>query len=290
MKTVKKVSKSEEFRWDRHPCFSEAAHMKWGRIHLPVAPLCNISCKYCLRRLNKTENRPGVAAKIISPEEAIKEIDKARKKFPITVAGIAGPGESLVNEETFQTFELVEKYHPDLLKCLSSNGLLLPDCIDRLRKLKVSAVTVTANSLRPETAEKIYNFVNFKGKTYKGKEAAELLIKHQIEGVKKAVKAGFILKINTVYIPGINSGEVEEIAKFYSGLGITIMNIIPLIPVHEMSKEKEPTCEELKVAREQCEPYIKQFKKCQQCRADAVGIPGIHGGGKRLADSEYFHG
>jgi len=217
---------------ERHPCFSEAAHMKYGRVHLAVAPICNISCKYCIRALNKREDRPGVAEKILTPEEALKKIEEARKIYPITVAGIAGPGESLANNETFETFRLIDKFHPDLIKCLSTNGLLLLDCIERLKELKVNTITVTCNTLDPKTGERVYNFVNYKGATYTGKEAAEVLIKSQMEGVKEAVKAGFLIKINTVLIPDINQEEMEEIARVYAALGVKIMNIMPLIPIH----------------------------------------------------------
>lgn len=274
---------------ERHPCFSESAHMKYGRVHLEVAPLCNISCKYCLRALNKTEERPGVAARILTPEEALEKVNEARKIFPITVAGIAGPGESLANEETFETLRLIDKYHPDLMKCLSTNGLLLLDYLELLKDLGVNTITVTANTLNPEVGEKIYNFVTYKGNIYKGKEAAEMLIKRQIEGVRQAVKAGFGVKINTVFIPEINAADLEELAKFYSGLGIEIMNIMPLIPVHQMSDKRPPTCLELQEARIKCEPYVRQFRKCQQCRADAVGVPGIRWD-KEMAAAECFHG
>ena len=291
MKPLDGNDNNDKLRLDRHPCFSETAHMKYGRTHIAVAPMCNISCKYCLRALNKTEDRPGVALKILTPEEAMQTIEDSLKLYPITVVGIAGPGESLVNRETFETFRLVDERHPELLKCLSSNGLLLAGSIEELKKIHVDNITVTVNTLRPETGARIYNFVNFEGKRYEGKEAAEILIKKQIEGVKAAVKAGFIVKINTVLIPGVNDNEVEEIAKFYGSLGAAIMNIIPLIPIHDMQGMKPPTCEELQDARNKCTPYVTQFHKCRQCRADAVGVPGLHGAhNKGSADTEYFHG
>jgi nitrogen fixation protein NifB len=289
MKLLTSPNEIEQLRLERHPCFSEAAHMKWGRVHLAVAPMCNISCKYCLRKLNKIENRPGVAEKILTPEEALVAVKQARDKFPITVVGIAGPGEALANEETFKTFELVNKYHPDLIKCFSTNGLLLSGSIERLKEIRANTITVTANTLSPKTGEKIYNFVNFKSTTYKGRQAAEILIKKQAAGVKQAIKAGFTIKINSVLIPGVNSDEIAEIAKFYSGLGVEIMNIIALIPIYEMAGNQAPTCEELRQARDKAEPYIKQFKKCQQCRADAVGVPGQESKTK-IKNTEYFHG
>ncbi|MDT3428316.1 MoaA/NifB/PqqE/SkfB family radical SAM enzyme, partial [Paenibacillus forsythiae] len=31
----------------RHPCYSEEAHRFFARMHIPVAPACNIQCNYC---------------------------------------------------------------------------------------------------------------------------------------------------------------------------------------------------------------------------------------------------
>ena len=288
MNFLKRIFRKKTAQIERHPCFSETAHSRYGRVHLPVASRCNIGCKYCLRVLNVTENRPGVSEKIISPAEALEKVNEARKKYPITVAGVAGPGESLVNEETFETFRLIDNFHPDLLKCLSSNGLLLSDKLDILKELRVHTITVTVNTLTPETGEKIYNFVNFEGKLYRGKEAVAILLERQKEGVRKAVSAGFTVKINTVLIPEINKHEIAAIAKEYAALGAHIMNIIPLIPVAEMMDKRPPVCEELREALIASEPFIQQFRKCKQCRADACGVPGLE---EKVTSGapEYFH-
>ena len=43
----------------------------------------------------------------------------------IKVVGIAGPGEPLANEETFETLRRLHEQYPDVIKCISTNGLLL---------------------------------------------------------------------------------------------------------------------------------------------------------------------
>lgn len=59
----------------------------------------------------------------MSPEEALERLDKALKENQnIKVVGIAGP-ESLANDSTFKTLKLIDEKYPDLLKCLSTNGL-----------------------------------------------------------------------------------------------------------------------------------------------------------------------
>ncbi|MGC8935900.1 MAG: nitrogenase molybdenum-iron cofactor biosynthesis protein, partial [Candidatus Methanomethylicaceae archaeon] len=108
-----------------HPCFGVKAHYKVARIHLPVAPRCNIQCNYCIRSINKCENRPGVSACILNAEGAIKRLEAEIKSVQnLRVVGIAGPGESLENSSTFETISLVREKWPGLIVCLSSNGLL----------------------------------------------------------------------------------------------------------------------------------------------------------------------
>ena len=103
---------------NNHPCFGPKAATT-GRIHLPVSGSCNIGCRFCHRVLNKTEHRPGVTSKVITPEESIGVLEKALKICPeIKVAGIAGPGDTLATDTALETFRLIGKHFPELLKCM----------------------------------------------------------------------------------------------------------------------------------------------------------------------------
>ena len=45
---------------DDHPCFNKKSHRRFGRVHLPVAPRCNIQCKFCNRQFDcVNESRPA---------------------------------------------------------------------------------------------------------------------------------------------------------------------------------------------------------------------------------------
>ena len=277
-----------------HPCYNEKMHFKTARIHLPVAPKCNIQCGYCVRKIDKCEHRPGVSSGVIGPQEALERVDKYVKEMDnLKVVGIAGPAEALANEETFETLRLVHEKYPDLIKCIATNGLLLSERVDDLKAVGVTSVTVTVNAVNPETAAKIYHWVRYHDKTYKGLEAAELLVKKQWEGIKAATNAGLLVKTNTVLLPEINMEEIEEIAKKAAEYGAAIMNIIPLIPLYDFELSEPPSCEDLNLVRTLAEEYLPQFRLCQQCRADAVGVPGEEPCGspvQKRAQSEYFHG
>lgn len=261
-----------------HPCFG-GNHHKNGRMHLAVAPRCNIKCGYCTRKHDcANESRPGVTSRLLTPAEAIakvREVMASPVVGPIIkVIGIAGPGDPLANEETFESFRLVGEEFPHLIKCMSTNGLLLPDSIDRLHELDLHSLTVTLNALDPAVGAKIYGHINYHGKTYRGIEAAEILVANQLEGIRRAVEYGMTVKVNTVYIPGINEEQVPLIGRKIKELGAFVMNIMPLIPQADFAHIVPPAPELLDEVRRRNETIIGQFKHCRQCRADAVGLIG----------------
>lgn len=263
----------------QHPCFSHEAHFKYGRVHLPVALKCNIQCRYCVRSISSSEDRPGVTEKILSSLEAMETLREAVElDFPLRVVAVAGPGEPLANQETFEVLQMAKEEFPYLIRCLATNGLALPEKAEVLKEIGISTVTVTANAIDPEIGAKIYEYVRVNGRRYTGKEAAKILIDRQQQGVKEAVSRGMVVKINTVLIPDINAGHLTEVAKVYEQLGANIMNIMPLIPVGKFAHMRPPTREEVIAAQAACGAYIEQFRVCQQCRADACGIPAIDHG------------
>jgi nitrogen fixation protein NifB len=260
-----------------HPCFDAESHCNVGRIHLPVAPACNIKCRFCSRKHDcANENRPGVTSKIISPGEAIELVERSVKSDPrIHVAGIAGPGDPLANETTFETFRLIDERFPELTKCMSTNGLLLADRLDSLLDIRLDTLTVTVNALHPWIGAKIYASADYGGQKYFGEEASRLLFYNQIRGIEKAVRHGLRVKVNSVLVPGVNEQELPELAVLLRSIGVRLMNIMPLIPQAEMAGFPSVSPGTLNSVRDSCEKFIGQFRHCKQCRADAIGIPGI---------------
>ncbi len=256
-----------------HPCFSEKACHTFGRCHVPVAPKCNIQCNYCIRDFDcVNESRPGVTTKVLNPDEAMELVKEVIDKYDyIKVIGIAGPGEPLANEETFETLRRLHEQYPNVIKCLSTNGLLLPDKIDLLQKYDVGNVTVTLNAIDPEIGAKIYAFISYKGKRYTGIEGAKILLSQQLRGIEEAVKRHMIVKINTVYIPGINDKHIPEIAKKVGAMGVYTLNVIPLIAQYKFADITPPTMEMKRKMQDECTKYVKQMRHCQRCRADAIG-------------------
>lgn len=269
---------------EKHPCYCKDAHHKFARIHLPVAPACNIQCNYCNRKYDcSNESRPGVTSGVLSPEQALEKVIMVEHSIEnLSVVGIAGPGDALANPEaTFETLRLLKSYDPKLIPCISTNGLSLPDYADEIAELGIGHVTVTMNAVDPEIGQKIYSWVHFEGRTYQGVEAAELLLSRQLEGIKKLVAKGILVKINTVLIPGINDSHIQEVARKIKELGVFIHNIIPLMSKPEYGTKfandnvPEPDIEMIGRVRFQCAEIMGGFENvmqhCRQCRADAIG-------------------
>lgn len=271
-----KILRSRSSIIDSHPCFSKKAHYKFGRIHLPVAPACNIQCRYCIRKYDcVNESRPGITSKVLTPWEALERVRVlVERDYRLSVVGIAGPGDALANETTFETLRAINREFPELILCISTNGLYLSDRVEDLVKSGVRTLTVTINAVMPETAQKIYSWVLYKGYKYTGRDAAECLLCNQWRGLKNAIDAGLIVKINTVLIPGINETDIPLIAWLAGMKGAHLMNIIPLIPQGEFEHLQRPSREMINSMRDKCIQYIPQMTHCKQCRADACGILG----------------
>ena len=261
-----------------HPCMNDEAHYLIPRLHLPVAPLCNIYCKFCNRKisLNDTKTRcPGLAGRILTPDQALKKTRQFLDRFGSSgIIGIAGPGDPLANQETFKTFELIRKAFPEAAFCLCTNGLNLLGSIKKLNALKIKHLSISMNGLLPEIVAKITPWVKVNGRIIKGEEGARVLIENQLAGIRAAVSCYMFVKINTVVIPRINGFHVERIAETVKKLGVGLFNPVPLIQGDDWGKEDLPSQNYMTALQNKCESFLPVFKKCRQCRADAEGIPG----------------
>lgn len=258
-----------------HPCFGSHA-ARTGRIHLPVCPGCNIACRFCQRSLNYEENRPGVTGRVLKPEEACQIVEKALEISPdIKVAGIAGPGDTLASDNAFKTFELIGQRFPRLIKCMSTNGLLLNERADEVIAAGIDSLTVTVNAVDPQILVQLNDYVVWHGKKLEGIEGAKILIQNQLEGIKKIAEAGITVKVNTVLVPRINGNHIAAIAQAVAEAGADKYNIIPLIPTAKLKDEPAPNCAQIEEARRAAGEYIEIFLHCNHCRADAAGVPGM---------------
>jgi nitrogen fixation protein NifB len=273
------MNTTTEIDFANHPCFSKDAHKKYGRIHLPVAPRCNIQCNFCNRKyccIN--ESRPGVTSTVLTPQQAIAYLNNVMVRRPeITVMGIAGPGDPFANpEETMEILRLVRRKYPKMILCVASNGLNVGPYVDEMADLKLSHVTLTINAIDPAIGAEIYAWVRDGKRPLRGQEAAAVLNARQMDALVRLKSRGITVKVNSIIIPGVNDDHIPEIAKKVSALGADIMNCMPLVSVAGAAFEGMPAPDTLTTARLrlQCGVHLPQMTHCARCRADAVGYIG----------------
>ena len=263
----------------QHPCFNSDARHTTGRIHLPVAPKCNIQCNYCDRKFDcMNESRPGVTSAVLEPRQALSYLGKVLERIPqLKVVGIAGPGDPFASpDETLETLRLVREKYPEMLLCIASNGLAVAPYADELASLRVSHVTITVNAVDPAIASRIYAWVRDHKTVYRGESAGRVLLARQLDSIKALKAAGVTLKINTILMPGINDEHVEVLSREMRALGADIMNCIPLFPVANtpFAEMKVMPPAAVKEIRARVAAVLPQMEHCTRCRADAVGLLG----------------
>ena len=263
-----------------HPCYSEEAHHHFARMHVAVAPACNIQCHYCHRKYDcANESRPGVVSERLSPEDAVRKVLAVAAEIPeLSVVGIAGPGDALANPEAaFATLEGIRRAAPDLTLCLSTNGLALPEHVDRLAGLGVRHVTVTVNMTDPAVGERIYPWIVHGGRKVRGREASRILSDRQLQGIARLRSRGVLVKVNSVVIPGVNDAHLPAVARAVRAAGAFVVNLVPLLSAPEhgthygLTGQRGPTAEELERVQAAAELDARVMRHCRQCRADAVG-------------------
>ncbi len=264
---------------NNHPCFNAGAHKKFGRVHLPVAPRCNIQCKFCNRQFDcVNESRPGVTSGILTPFQAmayLSAVMAARKN--IAVVGIAGPGDPFANpDETLETLTKVRERYPDMMLCLASNGLNINPYLDDIARLNVSHVTLTVNAIDKEIGAKIYSWVRYNKRVMRAGSGFEILMEKQEQAIRGLKERGVTVKVNSIIIPGINDLHIEDVAQKMSELNVDIVNCVPYYPCAGSVFEHmaEPSDEMVKDVRKRAGKYIKMMHHCTRCRADAVGLLG----------------
>ncbi len=261
----------------RHPCFNEGARHRYGRIHLPVAPKCNIQCNFCNRKYAcALENRPGVTAAVLTPEAALRRLDEAVAQDPrLAVLGIAGPGDPFANPvETMATLRGARERYPEMLLCVATNGLEVEPYAEELAALQTSHVSVTINAVDPAIGERIYAWVRIGKTILRGRAAAEALLERQLAALAALKRHGLTVKVNTIVIPGVNDEHVEEVARVIRAAGTDLMNLMPLYPVAgtPLGETLAPAAERMTELRTTVEPLLPQMSHCVRCRADAIGM------------------
>ena len=180
---------------------------KFNRVHnylrISLTDRCNLNCIYC---------NPAEFQLIKTPRADILNFDEILRIINI-FAGLLGfkkirvtGGEPFVRKGILQLFEEVDKlksiYNFDV--GITTNGTMLEDKIESLKKYGVDKVNISLDSLNPEK----FKFIT-------GKDDFESTIR----AIYRAIELGFNpLKINVVVLKNINDNEIIDFVDFARSL------------------------------------------------------------------------
>lgn len=257
----------------RHPCFNNYEFHS-AVLHLPVAAESNITYqKNILIDKYVTTSCMDTDKSVLTSKEAIERFIEVRKSIPnLMVAAISGPGEALANFDAVkEVFKRIRHLYPNMLLCLSTNGLMLPVYANHLISLGVNSIAVTVNTINPETGAKIYDNITYLGHKYLGLEGAKILLQNQIAGLRYLASMDIAIRMNINVIKGINDHEIKDIIKFAKGCGCKITNVIdPLSEDNNESGLESFYSDNLSDMRREYEKIMPQSYFCKVCNACSV--------------------
>lgn len=257
----------------RHPCFNNCDFHN-AVIHLPVAAECNVWYKDDFMKLSPDVSWVGDGNELLSPYEAMLRFIEINKTIPnLTVAAISGPGEALADFDMVKdTFRLIRQINPEILLCLSTNGLMLPVYANHLISLGVNYVTVTVNTMNPETGARIYDHLTYLGHKYSGVEGTNILLQNQISGISYLTSRGISVRMNIQVMKGINDHEIGDIVSLAKDCGCEFTNIMKVAPGRRNDENGLETysSDELSGFRRECENVLLQSYFCKPCYSSTV--------------------
>jgi nitrogen fixation protein NifB len=272
--------------WEKvknHPCYSEEAHHHYARMHVAVAPACNIQCNYCNRKYDcSNESRPGVVSQKLTPEQAVKKVRGRGQRDPADDgAGHRRPGRCAGQpEEDLRHLPDAAGAGPDIKLCLSTNGLALPQMVDEICKYNIDHVTITINMVDPEVGAKIYPWIFWEHRRSHRHRGRDHPASPADAGPGDAHRPRRAHQDQLGADPRHQRRAPVEVNREVKKRGAFLHNIMPLISEAEhgtvfgLNGQRGPTAQELKAVQDACMGGANLMRHCRQCRADAVGLLG----------------
>ncbi|MFH1774090.1 MAG: GTP 3',8-cyclase MoaA, partial [Methanobacteriota archaeon] len=173
-------------------------------VRISITQRCNLDCIYC--------HREGVfekAADEMTPEE-ISRIVAVCAKNGVRKVKITG-GEPLLRSDVCGVVQKISSVNGIEDISMTTNGVLLQEYAQGLKKAGLSRINVSLDTLKPE----VFSMITGGGN-----------LKQVVAGIDKAIEAGLEpVKLNMVVMKGINESEVRDVLKNYSREGVVLQLI-----------------------------------------------------------------
>lgn len=221
-------------------------------LYLPISSVCNIQCVFCDREgycRSLSSSKTEIPA--LSAQQALYYLEKKLEVKPdLKAVNLSGPGEVLLEIDKIQQIvSTIKRKHPDISVCVQTNGILMEECADVLSDLGVDKIIMNINALNKDIATKMYSWVRIGKNIYRGKDAAELIIKYQTKAMRVCREKGFDTRVHSLYIPCINDLNIVEIARKTAEMNLQSFSC------SEIDGKKQDS-QQLQVIKKQCSKLI----------------------------------
>ncbi len=179
---------------------------KINYLRISVTDRCNLRCRYCMAE----EGISLISHEEILSYEELLRIARVFAKEGISKIRLTG-GEPLVRKEITDFISRLFQIEGIEDLSLTTNGILLKELAQDLKRVGLKRVNISLDSLR---RERFYQITR--------KDEYERVW----EGIEEALRAGFSpVKINMVAIKGLNDDEIESFAHLTLSLPLTVRYI-----------------------------------------------------------------
>ncbi len=171
----------------------DAYGRKINYLRLSITDRCNLRCRYCMPEegVSKLKHED-----ILSYEEILM-IANASVQIGIEKIRVTG-GEPLVRNGVIEFLESLSKINGLRQLVLTTNGILLKDMAEDLKRVGVQRLNISLDSLNKDTFRQITRCGD---------------LDKVLEGIHAAEALGFPIKMNVVAMRGINDNEFVDFAS-----------------------------------------------------------------------------
>ncbi|KOA19404.1 cyclic pyranopterin monophosphate synthase [Clostridium homopropionicum DSM 5847] len=189
---------------------------KINYLRVSLTDKCNLKCIYCMPA---EENEKEFLKSNMSYEENCNII-KAAASIGIGKIRFTG-GEPLLYKDIIKLIEFTSKISSIKDISITTNGMLLYDMAEELKRAGLKRVNISLDSLNPEKFKKIT----------RGGDVNKVF-----ESIEKCLSIGLEpVKINTVIMRGINDDEIDDFINLTKDNPISV-RFIELMPIGEGRK------------------------------------------------------
>ena len=190
-------------------------------LRISVTDRCNFRCTYCM----PLDQYDWIAKEQILSYEEIARLVRIFTGLGVSKLRITG-GEPLLRKDLEELVRMLAEIDGIDDLCLTTNGSLLADKVEGLKRAGLHRVTISIDSLNPETFTRM---------------AQRSRIEDVLAGVAAAKEAGLTpIKLNAVVERGVNDNEIFDLLDYAraEGFEIRLIEYMDVGNVNHWTSEK----------------------------------------------------